>query len=289
MANAARAATGRSAARTADRAAAAKANPKADPQRESGTAGAQSLRRALGLLRLVAERHEEGVKLAEIVETTGLQRPTAHRLLAALTEEQFVERGDDRLYRLGVEAMNLGFASLRRAPLVDACRPALQQLARTVGDTLFLVVRQGDYAYCLHREEGPYPVKVFTTNVGERRLLGIGAGGLALLARLADDEIAALHARHAADYRAAGFTLAALLKAAAQTRRRGHAETVNSITVGIVGVGVAFRIGTQAWAAVSVGAIDSRLPAARRAEVAKALRAVLGEDGRALSAGVQPR
>jgi len=50
------------------------------------------------------------------------------------------------------------------------------------GDTVFLVIRQGDYCLCLHREEGHFPVKVFTTDVGGRRLLGLGAGGLALIA-----------------------------------------------------------------------------------------------------------
>ena len=67
----------------------------------------------------------------------------------------FAERDPaTKAYRLGVDAMQLGFASMRRVPLVDSCRPLMQKLARMSGDTVFLVIRQGDYCLCLHREEG---------------------------------------------------------------------------------------------------------------------------------------
>src|SRR5690606_32676297 len=52
--------------------------------KSSGTAGAQSLRRALQLLRLLAEHHEDGIRLAEVMEASKLERSTVHRLLSCL-------------------------------------------------------------------------------------------------------------------------------------------------------------------------------------------------------------
>src|SRR5690606_35843045 len=147
---------------------------------------------------LLAEHQDDGLKLRELIVASGLERSTTHRLLSCLVEEQFAERDPvQKTYRLGVDAMQLGFASMRRIPLVDSCRALMQKLARMSGDTVFLVIRQGDFCMCLHREEGHFPVKVFTTDVGDQRLLGIGAGGLALMAALSDEEITRVMDRHA--------------------------------------------------------------------------------------------
>ena len=238
------------------------------------TGGTQSMRRALGLLRVLAQHQEEGIDLQGVMNATGLERSTAHRLLSCLLEEQFAERDrGSRRYRLGVDSMQLGFAALRRTPLLDALRPFAQKLARLSGDTVFLVIRQGDYALCLLREAGSFPVKVFTIDQGERRLLGIGAGGLALLASLDDDEIALLYERHAPLYAQAGFTRTGLAKMVRQARQAGYATIVDTITPGVSGVGVAFPVSALTWVAVSFGAISSRLDAARRKEMGALLRA----------------
>lgn len=236
------------------------------------TAGAQSLRRSLHLLRLLAEHQEEGLKLVEVIEKSGLERSTVHRLLSCLVEERFSERdAETRRYRLGIDAMQLGFASMHRVPLVDSCRPLMQKLARMSGDTVFLVVRQGDYCVCLHREEGHFPVKVFTTDVGGRRLLGIGAGGLALMATLEDGEIGRILERHASEYQQADFTQAGLMNAIRRTRRAGYSEIVGTITQGVSGVGRTFSASPSVLAAISFGAISTRLAEPRRQEMGQLL------------------
>ncbi len=245
------------------------------------TAGAQSLRRALQLLRLLAEHQEDGIRLTEVMEASGLERSTTHRLLSCLVEEQFAERDpDDKAYRLGIDAMQLGFASMRRVPLVDACRPLMQRLARMSGDTVFLVIRQGDYCLCLAREEGHFPVKVFTTDVGGRRLLGLGAGGLALMAALADAEVERIVDRHTAEFTQAGFSRERLLQAVRRTRAAGYADIVDTLTVGVSGVGATFAPSAGTLAAISFGAITSRLPAQRKSDLAHLLQTQLAEVGK---------
>lgn len=240
------------------------------------TAGAQSLRRSLQLLRLLAERQEDGAKLSEVMEASGLERSTAHRLLSCLVEERFAERDETtKAYRLGIDAMQLGFASMRRVPLVDACRPLMQKLARMSGDTVFLVIRQGDYCLCLHREEGHFPVKVFTTDIGGRRLLGLGAGGLALMSALSDTEVERIFERHVEEYAQAQFTRERLLQAVRRTRQMGYADINDTLTVGVSGVGRTFAASPQTLAAISFGAISPRLPAERKSELAQLLGAEL--------------
>lgn len=240
--------------------------------KQSSTAGAQSLRRALQLLRLLAEHQEDGLKLSEVIAASGLERSTTHRLLSCLVEERFAERDSaNKGYRLGVDAMQLGFASMRRVPLVDSCRALMQKLARMSGDTVFLVIRQGDFSVCLHREEGHFPVKVFTTEIGGQRLLGVGAGGLALMAALSDAEIERIMERHATEYEQVGLTPARMAHVVRETRKKGYADIVDTLTVGVSGVGRTFAASATSMAAISFGAITPRLPPERKKEMAQLL------------------
>lgn len=238
----------------------------------TGIEGAQSVRRALNLLKDLAVHHEEGMRLSDLVRTGGLVRSTTHRLLTCLVEEGFVERDvTGKRYRLGLQAMQLGFAVMNRMPLLEKFRPVMQKLARLSGDTVFLVIRQGDQALCLHRETGAFPVKVFTIDVGEKRLIGVGAGGMAMLAALGDEEIQNIYARNKAAYIQAGIEEAALWKSINSTRKNGFTETVDTITHGVAGVGVAIPVGYGMQAALSLGAIASRMDSLRRKELSELL------------------
>ncbi len=44
------------------------------------------MRRALGLLRVLAQHQEDGIDLQGVMTATGLERSTAHRLLSCLLE-----------------------------------------------------------------------------------------------------------------------------------------------------------------------------------------------------------
>ena len=240
------------------------------------TSGAQSLRRALALLRLLGQHQDQGVTLTQVIELSRLERSTVHRLLSCLLEEGFVEREDKtKLYRLGIESVQLGTAGMRRMPLIDRYQVLLQKLARISGDTVFLVIRQGDFCLCLHRQEGHFPVRVFTTDVGERRLLGIGAGGLALMAGLPDEEIALVMQRHAKDYLKAGFSRSRMMRAVKDTRAAGYAGIKDTITEGVSGVGCAFNVSPTQLVAISFGAISTRLPESRQQELGLLLHAEL--------------
>lgn len=214
-----------------------------------------------------------GLSLQQITAMSGLERSTAHRLLSCLVEERFARRStQQRLYHLGVDAMQIGFSAMHSEPIADTLRPLTKRLCRLSGDTVFLIVQQGDYALCLLREHGEFPVRIFTIDVGEKRLLGMGAGGLALLSRFDDATIREIHGRHADAYHAAGLPLETLLARAQQARAKGFAEIVDAITPGISGVGYSFQISDITRVAISFGAISQRLDATRRQVMGDLLR-----------------
>lgn len=242
-------------------------------------AGTQSLRRGLDLLRILAGAHGRGLRVNEVIAQSGLERSTAHRLLTCLCEEQFAERDPStRRYHLGLAAMQLGFDTAQRLPLVDTYRLLMQRVARVCGDTVFLIARQGDSAICLHREEGSFPVRITTTIVGSVRPLGIGAGGTALLAQLPDAEIERILQTHRVAFDAAGIAPDGLRRVIANTRKRGFSETINAITAGITAVGMAIPNGDDVpFAALSIGAISPRMNAQRRAELGHLLHELVSQ------------
>ncbi|OOG50535.1 IclR family transcriptional regulator [Polaromonas sp. C04] len=236
-------------------------------------AGSQSASKVLALLKQVGFHHEKGVRLKELIELTGQDRSTAHRLLACLVDEGFVERAAPaKVYRLGIEAMQLGLVSAGMVPVVDRFRPVMKKIARQTGDTVFLIVRSGDYALCLHREEGAYPIKVFVVEPGTRRPLGTSSVGVGILAGLPDAEIVAIHARQAREYERRGMPLEKLRRIVRETRKNGFSGMTDFGPEGAGGVGCAFRLSSNSYAGISIAAISSRMPAQRKRELGTLLQ-----------------
>ncbi len=241
------------------------------PGRDEGVRGAQSVRRALCLLRRVAKRADSGVKLAQLVRESGLDRGTAYRLLTCLMEEGFVDRDDAQLYRLGPQAVTLGSLMPAPAPLVTRFAPGMKRIARIAGDTVFLMVRHGDMVQCDHREVGGTLVKILTTDVGQRRLLGTGTGSVAVLGLMDDAEIGRVWQRHADDYTGRGIPLERLLAMARAVRVQRCAITFDAVEPGVAGIGMAFRLGEHAMGALSIGTLTARFGPERQYELGELL------------------
>jgi DNA-binding IclR family transcriptional regulator len=244
-----------------------------EPESRTGT---QSIRRAALLVRIIAARSRTGVRLTEVVQHAHLERSTARRILKCLVAEGFVMQDDaSHRYFLGPLAFELGLAAAPRFNIVDICRESLARIAERTGDTVFLIVRSGYDSVCVDRKEGSFPIKTLTLDIGTRRPLGAGAGGLALLMGLPDDavdEIASANALRLAAYN--GLNVPSLMRLLRRARTLGYALNDIHITPGAssVALPVRSRFGS-AFAAVSVGAISSRMKAERQREIATILRA----------------
>lgn len=239
--------------------------------------GTQSVDRALRLLKLVGRGAERGVQLSDIVEESGLNKPTARRLLLALMRAGLVEQEvRTRRYYLGEEAYVLGTLASRRYGLLELSMESLRHLSEVTMDTSFLSVRQGTYAVCLHREEGTYPVRTHALQARDQHPLGIGAGSLAMLAALDDGEVECVLAtnRKILDTQYAYYSVEQLREDIIQTRRQGYALNPGRIVAGSWGLGVAIVFPDRRIAgALSIAAIDSRMGPERQPELVRHLKA----------------
>lgn len=242
---------------------------------EGPTAGAQSVRRALAVLRVLATGQERGVRLTDVVSHTGLNRPTVHRLLRVLVEEGAVEQDlATRRYLVGGEVSLLGLARASRFPIQAIAEPHLRHLSESLGDTAFLTIRNGTDSVCIDRRPGSFPVKVLSIEIGARRPLGVGVSGLVLLASLPADEAADVVRRNARRLEALHVDPAELLERAVRTRAQGYAYAPVGVVPGSRAVAVPICLADgRTVAGLAIATITERLPDARVQGVVEQMRA----------------
>lgn len=95
--------------------------------------------RCLQILRLLSAA-EDDMALQEVAAATGLHPSTAHRILATLVSDGFVEQEPDRRYRLGIEAFAVGAGFLRRSTVRRAAVSHLMRLARATKASVTLAL-----------------------------------------------------------------------------------------------------------------------------------------------------
>ena len=240
------------------------------PAPDGAASGSQAVGRALALLSLVGRGGAAGWGLAGLAAASGLARPTARRLLLALSAARMVEQDrTTRRYHLGPEAYLLGSFAAERHGILHHARDSMLRLARETGDTVLLTVPQGDHTLCLERVEGDFPVRTHALMRGDRKPAGVGAGAMAILAALPEPEARALLDRVAP---LVGDLVPAMAGDLARARAAGHALNPGRVVPGSWGLGVAvlWPDGRPAGA-LSIAAIENRMGAARQAELAAAL------------------
>ena len=236
--------------------------------------GTQSIERAVSLLRELAMVNRTGASVSQLALAAGIDRATAYRMLRCMAAESLLSYSESmRKYFLGPLAFELGSAAADRMELRAVCRPALLQIAQQSGDTAFLIARTGFDSVCLDRVEGSYPVKTFVVDVGTRRPLGLGAGGVAMLSAMPPAEAASLikhnEARLAAmDGAFEAISARRLLSLVARVRAKNGAASYVLKLTGVCSLAVPLLTPQgRPIASLSVAAIKSRMSAARQAEL----------------------
>jgi DNA-binding IclR family transcriptional regulator len=152
--------------------------------------GTQGLERALRVLRELAARGEFGWRLSDLAARCELDKATAHRVLACLVRERFVQqRASDKHYfpgpMLAERAMSVhGYPAFQRA--ADA---RLAKMAQATGAIAWLILRSGHEYVCAVRQ-GSLQLKGMMVQQGTRRPLFTSVGGVAVLATLDTAEAA---------------------------------------------------------------------------------------------------
>lgn len=151
----------------------------------AGSEGTQAIRRAAAVLRALAKAGPAGATLAEVAREEALPRSTAHRILRCLVDERLAAlHAADKRYHLGELVHELSLAPSASVLEVAHWRQTVEAVARRTGVTAYLMRRSGIEAVCLVKADGQDVVRFVPVEVGQRRLLGVGAGATALLAAL---------------------------------------------------------------------------------------------------------
>lgn len=235
--------------------------------------GAQAIRRALAVLRILAAGREAGVPLAEVVQATGLTRPTVHRIVHVLIEEGIVERhARTGRYAIGNQVPELALARPRPSSLQVAANPSLQRASAEIGDTLFLTVRTGNDTLCVDRRIGAYPIQVLSIGIGARRPLGVSSAGVAILAALPAQDARKIVAANEKRFEAYQTDAATVLGQITAARRRGYNMREIGLVQGTKSISTWIKTpdGRPA-AAMTVSAVRTRLGPRREQEVAEIL------------------
>lgn len=136
--------------------------------------------KSAAVLETLAERGP--ATLAELVEATGIPRPTAHRLAVALEAHGLVGRDDRGRFRLGVRLAAWGRSAVSlSATMLEQSTEVLAELRDETGESAQLYVRDGDHRVCVAAAERPSGLRD-TVPVGARLPLVAGSGGKVLLA-----------------------------------------------------------------------------------------------------------
>ncbi|MGX7680835.1 IclR family transcriptional regulator [Jatrophihabitans sp. DSM 45814] len=235
----------------------------------------QNIARASMILDVLARAGNDGLRLTDVTQLTGLSKTAAHRCLAGLVAHGMASLdGDSNLFYLGDRILAwVGMAEERYA-IADRVKPFLRRLADESGDTIYFSVRRGDESVCYGRSEGNFPIKTLTLSVGDRRPLGVGSGSLAILAFLEDAEAQRIVKHRRADR--ANFPISDELLQTMIDRARddGYALMDGYLIQGMSAVGVPVRDSKQrVKAALSVAAISERIREPRRNELVDQLNA----------------
>lgn len=241
------------------------------------------LEKSLAILELMVE-HPQGMQVSAIARTLDMPVSGAHRTLRELARLGYVRQERDQGdYTLTIRLAALGLGFLGRSGVTDIAQPILDRLAQVSGELIrlsvldrrgliWVAVAQGatvGLRYDPGREQG---MQVHPAST---------AGGRALLSTMRDDEILSLVGEtglsgtgsHPAS--GAPTSIADLMEAIADARRRGYSVAVNTYIDGMGAMAAPIRAGGtpdgRVLGCISIAGPAVRLPLARMEELAPAL------------------
>ena len=237
-------------------------------------AGTQAIARTFGLIKLFDDDNPIW-SLPALIETSGLKRTTAFRLLSALEAEGIIQRTPLGDYRLGPELILLGGRAIRANNLRAVAQPHLQKLVQLTTesvtiDLLWVDENRVPMSMVVEEQLGQH-VLGLAQYIGSRFPAYATSTGKVLLAWQQPTVLAELNLEQFTTYTTKTVaSYAALQEELAEVRRRGFATTVDELEVGLTAVSApVFNHHGEIQAAVSTGGPSSRIPAQQLAEFSK--------------------
>lgn len=216
-----------------------------------------SVLKAIKVMRLFSAS-ETRLTLAEISSRLNMPKSTVHNLLNTLLSEGYIEKLEGDAYALGTAPLVLTQNIRVNVEIRDPAAPLLRELADYARESVYLTIKDGDYALYIYAIESPRRL-LARTAVGDRVPLHCTSVGKAILAYLPEAEVENIVGRVGLPVftRNTIRTLAALKADLAQTRERGHSIDNSEHEENIVCVGAPiFNRAGRVLGACSISGIE---------------------------------
>jgi IclR family acetate operon transcriptional repressor len=198
-----------------------------------------SVDHALELLLLFRSRPM--LRVCEVADSLNVARSTAHRLLSMLVHREFVVQDPaTRAYRPGPRLVEIGLAAVGALDVRTRMRPYLTAIAARTGETVSLLVLDGDTVHFIDSIESERIVRV-GSRFDARMPAHATSAGKALLAALTAGEVLASYPNEKL-VSVTKRTLATRTKLFAvldQVQTAGYAVNVEESEIGLGAVGMA--------------------------------------------------
>lgn len=222
----------------------------------------QSIDRVLDIIEALSD-YPRGAGLTELAARVGLNISTVHRMLSALILRDYARKDPETgRYCLTLRLLELGGRVAGGMDLAAAARPQLERLARATGETVHLVVRDGDAVVYLYKQDPADNVLRTASFVGLRNPMYCTGVGKSILAFLPVEEARAIWGR-TTPTKFTPHTLTdadSLFAELEQVRARGWAVDEEEHEVGVVCVAAPLlRFDGSPVGAISVSAPSARM------------------------------
>jgi IclR family KDG regulon transcriptional repressor len=136
----------------------------------------------------LSERGE--MSIAEIGVFLGCDRNSVNRILLTLKDLGYVERLDNKKYKLTLKLLQLGSRAVDNSSIYRTINKYMKQLVDAFGETVCLGQRYGEQVVTIEHYNGNQPIQ-YATRIGNAAPLHNTALGKCILAAMDDDELEA--------------------------------------------------------------------------------------------------
>ncbi|WP_245570944.1 IclR family transcriptional regulator [Glaciibacter superstes] len=198
----------------------------------------------------------------------------------------FLEEAPGGGFRLGLQVLALARLTRKGYGFSGAILPLMKKLTQRFHQTVLLTRRVGDIIVCVEREESTGQYIRLSYERGTTLDINAGASALVLLAWLPEDEARSLlTSRELRKFSPNTLTdVDLLIERLAQIRTQGYAISYGEVDADALGIAAPiFDESGTVVAALSIVAIERRLPESARPELIEALESAATEASRTLA------
>ncbi|MGB9965591.1 IclR family transcriptional regulator [Halobacterium sp. CBA1126] len=223
---------------------------------------------------LSALRDADGAGVTELADRLDVAKSTVHNHLATMREHGFVVKRDGE-YHLGLALFEYGQSVRNGHDVYRAARPVVDDLVETTGEMVWLLTPENGRVMYLYGGAGETGIDVDTI-LGSWDYMHCTAGGKAILAHYAEDEVDAVVDRHGLPARTPNTVtdreeLASELET---VRERGYALNLGEDLEGIHALAVPLRYEDELVGSLAVAGPAHRVSRERcETDLLEALRA----------------